>query len=57
MKEVACTHAKLEVVDQPTPTPATGQLLIQVLRCGICGSDPHARNHRDEVAEVMADTG
>ena len=57
MKAVTCTNAKLEVVDQPTPTPAKGQLLIDVLRCGICGSDLHARHHCDEVAEVMADTG
>src|SRR6476620_3148573 len=57
MKTVTCTNAKLEVVDQPTPTPAKGQLLLDVLRCGICGSDLHARNHCDEVAEVMAETG
>ena len=57
MKAVTCTNAKLDVVDQPTPTPAKGQLLLDVLRCGICGSDLHARNHCDEVAEVMAETG
>jgi threonine dehydrogenase-like Zn-dependent dehydrogenase len=57
MKAVTCTNAKLEVVDQPTPAPAKGQLLIDVLRCGICGSDLHARNHCDELADVMAETG
>jgi threonine dehydrogenase-like Zn-dependent dehydrogenase len=57
MKAVTCTNARLEVVDQPAPTPAKGQLLIGVLRCGICGSDLHARNHCDEVADVMAETG
>ena len=57
MKAVTCTNAKLEVVDQPTPTPEKGQLLIDVLRCGICGSDLHARNHCDELADVMAETG
>jgi threonine dehydrogenase-like Zn-dependent dehydrogenase len=57
MKAVACTHATLEVVDHPTPVPATGQLLIEVLRCGICGSDLHARNHCDELADVMSETG
>ena len=54
MKTVTCTNAKLEVVDQPTPKPAKGQLLIDVLRCGICGSDLHTRNHCDDVADVMA---
>jgi threonine dehydrogenase-like Zn-dependent dehydrogenase len=57
MKAVTCTSAKLEVVDQPTPTPAKGQLLISVLRCGICGSDLHARKHCDELADVMAESG
>jgi threonine dehydrogenase-like Zn-dependent dehydrogenase len=57
MKAVTCTNATLEVVDQPTPAPAKGQLLIDVLRCGICGSDLHARKHCDELADVMAETG
>ncbi len=57
MKTVTCTNAKLEVVDRPTPTPAKGQLLIDVLRCGICGSDLHARHHCDELADVMAESG
>ena len=57
MKAVTCTNAKLEVVERPTLTPAKGQLLIDVIRCGICGSDLHARHHRDELADVMAETG
>ena len=57
MKSVTCTNGKLDVVDLPTPTPAKGQLLIEVLRCGICGSDLHARHHCDELADVMAESG
>lgn len=57
MKAVTCVNAKLGVVDQPTPTPAKGQLLIDVLRCGICGSDLHARLHCDELADVMVESG
>ncbi len=57
MKSVTCTNAKLEVVDLPAPAPAKGQLLIGVLRCGICGSDLHARHHCDELADVMAESG
>jgi len=57
MKSVTCTNAKLEVVDRPTPTPARGQLLIDVLKCGICGSDLHARHHCNELADVMAESG
>ncbi|HEX4170929.1 MAG TPA: hypothetical protein VHY82_00455 [Acetobacteraceae bacterium] len=54
---MTCTNAKLEVVDGPTPIPAKGQLLIEVRRCGICGSDLHARHHCDELAGAMADSG
>lgn len=57
MKAVTCTHPQLEVVDQPNPTPAKGQLLVDVLRCGICGSDLHARRHCDELADIMAESG
>jgi threonine dehydrogenase-like Zn-dependent dehydrogenase len=57
MKAVTCTNAKLEVVDLPSPTPGPGQLLIEVLRCGICGSDLHAREHCDELADVTAEVG
>ena len=45
MKAVTCKEAKLEVMDLPTPQPSKGQVLIDVLRCGICGSDLHARHH------------
>lgn len=57
MKAVTCTNAKLEVVDRPSPAPAKGQLLLDMLRCGICGSDLHARLHCDELADVMAESG
>jgi threonine dehydrogenase-like Zn-dependent dehydrogenase len=57
MKAVTCTNATLEVVDQPTPAPAKGQLLIDVLRCGICGSDLHARHNCDEMADITSEVG
>ncbi len=57
MKAVACEQAQLELVDLPTPEPAEGQVLVEVLRCGICGSDLHARHHADEGAAVLAEAG
>ncbi|WP_137144923.1 zinc-binding dehydrogenase [Mycolicibacterium sp. CR10] len=57
MKAVSCLHGTLEVVDLPDPRPAEGQLVLDVLRCGICGSDLHAKNHADELTEVMAEGG
>ncbi|QBS41927.1 zinc-binding dehydrogenase [Nocardia sp. CS682] len=57
MRAAVLTHSKFEVTDLPTPVPGRGQLLINVSRCGICGSDLHVRNHADEVAELSAVTG
>jgi threonine dehydrogenase-like Zn-dependent dehydrogenase len=57
MRAVTCTDGRLEVVDRPPPQPARGQLLIEVLRCGICGSDLHARNHADELADITSEVG
>jgi len=57
LQAVNCHQAELSVVDRPPPTPGKGQLLIDVLRCGICGSDLHARHHADELADVMVETG
>ncbi|HEV7203779.1 MAG TPA: zinc-binding dehydrogenase [Jatrophihabitans sp.] len=57
MRAVTCTGGKFEVIDLPVPTPAKGQLLLEVLRCGICGSDLHARNHCDELSDITAEVG
>jgi threonine dehydrogenase-like Zn-dependent dehydrogenase len=57
MRAVACRHAELEVLDLPEPVPARGQVRLEVLRCGICGSDLHARHGIDEWAEMAASTG
>ncbi|MFF0488875.1 zinc-binding dehydrogenase [Nocardia sp. NPDC004068] len=57
MKAVVCSEGKLDVADIETPRPGPGQLLITVERCGICGSDLHARVHCDELAELARATG
>jgi threonine dehydrogenase-like Zn-dependent dehydrogenase len=57
VKAVACENAELSVIDLPTPEPEEGQALIDVRRCGICGSDLHARHHADEQAELLAKAG
>jgi threonine dehydrogenase-like Zn-dependent dehydrogenase len=54
---VGCKQGTLAVVERPTPTPGKGQVLIDVLRCGICGSDLHARHRCDELADVAAEIG
>jgi threonine dehydrogenase-like Zn-dependent dehydrogenase len=57
MRAVVCQHAELGVVDVPEPTPARGQVRLTVERCGICGSDLHARHGIDAWAEMAARTG
>jgi threonine dehydrogenase-like Zn-dependent dehydrogenase len=57
MKAVVCEKGELAVADLNDPEPATGQVLLSVLRCGICGSDLHARHHADQQADVLAEAG
>ncbi|MFM5922571.1 MAG: alcohol dehydrogenase catalytic domain-containing protein [Novosphingobium sp.] len=34
-------HQPLAIEDLPDPTPAEGEVVVKVARCGICGSDLH----------------
>lgn len=42
MRAVVLRSGQLVVDELPDPVPATGQLLVRPLACGICGSDLHA---------------
>ena len=57
MRAVTCQHAELSVVDQPDPDPAKGQVRLEVVRCGLCGSDLHARHGIDDWAELSEGLG
>jgi threonine dehydrogenase-like Zn-dependent dehydrogenase len=57
MRAVVCQNAELGVVDLPEPQPAKGQVRLEVVRCGICGSDLHARHGIDAWADMAAKTG
>ena len=57
MRAVACKHGELLPRNLPEPTPGPGQVRIEVARCGICGSDLHARHGINEFAEVAAGVG
>lgn len=57
MKAVSCANGTFSVVDLPAPRPADGQLVLDVHSCGICGSDLHAKDHADELADVLAEVG
>ncbi|NNH75468.1 zinc-binding dehydrogenase [Nocardia uniformis] len=57
MRATVVTKGEFQVRDLPTPVPGSGQVLIEVTRCGICGSDLHARVHCDELADLASATG
>jgi threonine dehydrogenase-like Zn-dependent dehydrogenase len=57
MRAVVCTNAELEVLERPDPVPGRGQVRIAVSRCGICGSDLHARHGLDTWADLAARVG
>lgn len=57
MKAVVCQNAALRVTELPDPKPARGQLLLRVLRCGICGSDLHLRHHCEHMGALARRTG
>ncbi len=57
MKAVVCQNTELRVADLPEPVPGQGQVLVEVLRCGICGSDLHMRHHTDHMNELLTRIG
>jgi threonine dehydrogenase-like Zn-dependent dehydrogenase len=57
MKAVVCHETLLEVAEVPDPVPGPGQVLLEVVRGGICGSDLHARKHADQLADLASAIG
>lgn len=57
MNAVVCSRGELSVREVPAPRPGPGQVLLNVRRAGICGSDLHLRVHPDSVADISAKVG
>lgn len=57
MRAVVCQNAELEVRARQEPVPGRRQVRIEVLRCGICGSDLHARHGCDVWADLATRVG
>jgi threonine dehydrogenase-like Zn-dependent dehydrogenase len=57
MRAVVCHRSTLRVGDVAAPTPTHGQLVVDVARCGICGSDLHSRLHADALADTASEVG
>ena len=57
MRAVVCQNTAMTVEDLPELVPAKGQVLIEVERCGICGSDLHLRHACDEMKGLLGRVG
>lgn len=57
MKAVVCKNRSLSVEDVQEPKPGKGQVLVNVLRNGICGSDLHMLNSIAHTKEILGRTG
>ncbi len=52
MRATVMRDRKLVVTEVPDPVPGPGNVLVEVIACGICGSDLHALKY----ADLMRDT-
>jgi threonine dehydrogenase-like Zn-dependent dehydrogenase len=57
MKAAVMRQGQLVVDDIAEPVPGPGQLLVQTLACGICGSDLHALQHGDQMVDMSKQAG
>ena len=57
MRAVVCQNTAMTVEDLPELVPAKGQVLIELERCGICGSDLHLRHACDEMKGLLGRVG
>jgi threonine dehydrogenase-like Zn-dependent dehydrogenase len=57
MKAVIRRGRVLVVDDIVDLAPATGQVLVKTLACGICGSDLHALHHAEQLADIARRSG
>lgn len=57
MKAVICQNETLRVETLDEPILSKGQVLLKVLRCGICGSDLHLRHHCDHMSALARRVG
>ena len=52
MRAAIFRDGKIVADSLPEPEPASGQMLVKTLACGICGSDLHARQHAHRMVEL-----
>lgn len=56
MKAAVARDHRIVVDDLPDPVPDSGDALVAVQACGICGSDLHTLEHADRFGEMLAES-
>ncbi|MEC3957297.1 zinc-binding dehydrogenase [Nocardia sp. CDC153] len=57
MRAVVMRNRELVVDEVPEPVPGPGQVLVETIACGICGSDKQALDYTDEFLQASRDSG
>jgi threonine dehydrogenase-like Zn-dependent dehydrogenase len=57
MRAAVMRDRKLVVTEVPDPEPGPGNVLVETIACGICGSDLHAIKHLDLMTEAASAAG
>ena len=57
MRAAVLRRKQLVVDEVPDPAPGPGQILVETLACGICGSDLHIFRHLDQLLESAGAIG
>jgi threonine dehydrogenase-like Zn-dependent dehydrogenase len=57
MRAAVMRGDRFAVEERPVPTPRSGDVLVKVRACGICGSDLHYFHHVDGLMETVRSVG
>jgi threonine dehydrogenase-like Zn-dependent dehydrogenase len=57
VRAVVARNRHLVVDEVSEPVPQAGEVLVEVLACGICGSDLHTLDHAEHLVEVAVAMG
>ena len=55
MKAAILRDGQMVVEEVPDPTPGPGQVLVEPIACGICGSDLHTVKHVHDIVAAASD--
>jgi threonine dehydrogenase-like Zn-dependent dehydrogenase len=57
MRAAVMRNKMMVVADVPEPVPGPGQVLVETIACGICGSDLHTLLYADKLSESAKASG